>query len=29
VLRHLVVVSEHDYTPVRDATDRKLEEDDE
>jgi small subunit ribosomal protein S6 len=29
VLRHLVVVSEHDYAPVRDATDRKFEEDDE
>lgn len=29
VLRHLVVVSEHDYTPVRDASDRKFEEDDE
>jgi small subunit ribosomal protein S6 len=29
VLRHLVVVNEHDYTPVRDLTDRKLEEEDE
>jgi small subunit ribosomal protein S6 len=29
VLRHLVVVTEHDYTPVRDASDRKFEEDDE
>ena len=29
VLRHLVVVNEHDYTPVRDVTDRKFEEDDE
>ena len=29
VLRHLVVVTEHDYAPVRDVTDRKLEEDDE
>lgn len=29
VLRHLVVVTEHDYTPTRDVTDRKLEEDDE
>ena len=29
VLRFLVVVNEHDYTPSRDATDRKTEEDDE
>lgn len=29
VLRHLVVVNEHDYAPVRDATDRSAEEDDE
>lgn len=29
VLRFLVVVNEHDYTPTRDVTDRKLEEDDE
>ena len=29
VLRHLVVVSEHDYAPVRDASDRKFGEDDE
>ena len=29
VLRHLVVVNEHDYTPVRDAADRSAEEDDE
>ena len=29
VLRHLVVVTEHDYTPVRDASDRSAEEDDE
>jgi small subunit ribosomal protein S6 len=29
VLRHLVVVNEHDYAPVRDLTDRKLEEEDE
>ncbi len=29
VIRFLVVVSEHDYTPVRDVTDRKFEEDDE
>lgn len=29
VLRHLLVVSEHDYAPVRDLTDRKLEEEDE
>ncbi|HEY7682840.1 MAG TPA: 30S ribosomal protein S6 [Gemmatimonadales bacterium] len=29
VLRHLVVVTEHDYAPVRDVTDRKFEEDDE
>jgi len=29
VLRFLVVVNEHDYTPSRDLTDRKLEEDDE
>ncbi len=27
VLRFLVVVNEHDYTPSRDASDRKLEED--
>ncbi len=29
VLRFLVVVNEHDYTPSRDLTDRKMEEDDE
>jgi len=29
VLRFLVVVTEHDYTPSRDLTDRKMEEDDE
>ncbi|MEO8636284.1 MAG: 30S ribosomal protein S6 [Gemmatimonadales bacterium] len=29
VLRFLVVADEHDYTPSRDTTDRKLEEDDE
>ncbi len=29
VLRHLVVVNEHDYAPVRDAADRSAEEDDE
>jgi small subunit ribosomal protein S6 len=29
VLRHLVVVNEHDFTPVRDASDRSAEEDDE
>ncbi len=29
VLRHLVVADEHDYAPVRDASDRKFEEDDE
>jgi small subunit ribosomal protein S6 len=29
VLRHLVVVNEHDNTPTRDLTDRKAEEDDE
>lgn len=29
VLRFLVVVNEHDYTPSRDLTDRKLEEEDE
>ena len=29
VLRFLIVVNEHDYTPTRDVTDRKLEEDDE
>lgn len=29
VLRFLVVVNEHDYTPSRDASDRKLEEDEE
>jgi small subunit ribosomal protein S6 len=29
VLRHLVVVNEHDYTPTRDVSDRKQEEDDE
>lgn len=29
VLRFLIVVNEHDYTPSRDLTDRKLEEEDE
>jgi small subunit ribosomal protein S6 len=29
VLRFLVVVNEHDYTPSRDLSDRKMEEDDE
>jgi small subunit ribosomal protein S6 len=29
VLRHLVVVNEHDYAPVRDPSDRGTEEDDE
>jgi small subunit ribosomal protein S6 len=29
VLRFLVVADEHDYTPSRDTSDRKLEEDDE
>jgi small subunit ribosomal protein S6 len=29
VLRFLVVVNEHDYTPTRDVSDRKQEEDDE
>ncbi len=29
VLRHLLVVNEHDYAPVRDLTDRKVEEEDE
>ncbi len=29
VLRYLVVADEHDYAPVRAATDRKFEEDDE
>lgn len=29
VLRFLVVVNEHDYTPSRDLSDRKLEEEDE